>query len=90
MAVSTYAPRTQTAIPKTSAYTITDLYIVRRVTDGDQDMLVFRLHLPKDGVREFTVPQIAVTSKDEFRKAIGSKGVTAWGSNLEALMSLQY
>ena len=64
-----------------------DLYIVRRVTDGDQDMLVFRLHLPKDGVREFTVPQIAVTSKDEFRKAIGSKGVTAWGSNLEALMS---
>lgn len=64
-----------------------DLYIVRRVTDGDQDMLVFRLHLPKDGVREFTVPQIAVTSKDEFRKAIGSKGVTAWGTNLEALMS---
>ena len=64
-----------------------DLYIVRRVTDGEQDMLVFRLHLPRDGVREFTVPQISVTSKDEFRKAIGSKGVTAWGTNLEALMS---
>ena len=64
-----------------------DLYIVRRVTDGEQDMLVFRLHLPRDGIREFTVPQIAVTSKDEFRKAIGSKGVTAWGNNLEALMS---
>jgi len=64
-----------------------DLYIVRRVTDGDADALVFRLHLPKDGVREFTVPQIAVTSKDEFRKAIGAKGVTAFGKNLEELMA---
>jgi hypothetical protein len=53
-------------------------------------MLVFRLHLPRDGVREFTVPQISVTSKEEFRKAIGAKGVTAWGNNLEALDGLQY
>lgn len=64
-----------------------DLYVVRRVTDGDEDALVFRLHLPKDGVREFTVPQVSVTSKDEFRKAIGSKGVTAFGKNLEELMA---
>lgn len=64
-----------------------DLYVVRRVTDGDEDALVFRLHLPKDGVREFTVPQVSVTSKDEFRKAIGAKGVTAFGKNLEELMA---
>ena len=64
-----------------------DLYIVRRVTDGEQDLLVFRLHLPRDGVREFTVPQISVTSKEEFRKAIASKGVTAWGNTVEALMT---
>jgi len=64
-----------------------DLYVVRRVHDGDEDALVFRLHLPKDGIREFTVPQIAVTSKDEFRKAIGAKGVTTWGRKLESLMT---
>lgn len=64
-----------------------DLYVVRRVHDGTQDALVFRLHLPRDGVREFTVPQVAVTSKEEFRKAISAKGVTTWGKDLEELMA---
>ena len=36
---------------------------------------VVRLHLPKDGVREYTVPLSAITSKDEFRKHMSTKGV---------------
>lgn len=64
-----------------------DIYVVRRVHDGEQDSLVFRLHLPRDGVREFTVPQVAITSKEEFRKAVSSRGVTASGKALDELMS---
>jgi hypothetical protein len=36
---------------------------------------IVRLHLPKDGVREYTVPLSAITSKDEFRKHMSTKGV---------------
>ena len=34
-----------------------------------------RLHLPKDGVREFTIPLTSVTSRDEFRKQMSMQGV---------------
>ena len=48
-----------------------DLYVVRRLKDPEMgESLVMRLHLPKDGVREFTLPLTAVGSKDEFRKGL--------------------
>ena len=34
---------------------------------------VMRLHLPKDGIREFTIPLSAITSREEFRH-IASQG----------------
>jgi hypothetical protein len=34
-----------------------------------------RLHLPLDGVKDFTVALSAVTSKEEFRKAMSMQGV---------------
>jgi hypothetical protein len=53
-----------------------DLYVTRRLDDSDVgEAVVMRLHLPKDGVKEFTVPLSAVTSKDELRKHMSSKGV---------------
>lgn len=53
-----------------------DLYVVRRLKDIELgEALVMRLHLPKDGVREFTLPLTAVGSKDEFRKYIAMQGV---------------
>jgi len=53
-----------------------DIYVSRRLLDSDVgEAVVVRLHLPQDGVREFTVPLTAVTSKDELRKYISSKGV---------------
>ena len=55
-----------------------DLYFVRRVYDPiDGESLVARLHLPHDGVREFTVTLGQVTSSEELRKALSSRGVVA-------------
>lgn len=53
-----------------------DLYVVRRLRDPEVgEAIVMRLHLPKDGVREFTVPLTAVTSRDEFRKYMSMQGI---------------
>jgi hypothetical protein len=64
-----------------------DIYITRRLHDEELgETLVFRLHLPKDGVRQFSVPLKHVTSKEEFRKSMAHEGVTAWGKSLDKLM----
>jgi hypothetical protein len=39
------------------------------------EAVLIRLHLPKDGVREFTIPLTAIGSKEEFRKHVAAKGV---------------
>ena len=53
-----------------------DLYVVERLHDADQgEMIVMRLHLPHDGIREFTIPFTAVTSKEELRKQLSAQGV---------------
>ena len=53
-----------------------DLYVTRRLWDSELgESLVMRLHLPKDGVREFTVPLASVNSRDEFRKHMSMYGV---------------
>lgn len=53
-----------------------DLYVLKRINDRDAgEALVLRLHLPKDGVREFTMPLSSATSKEEFRKVMSMQGV---------------
>ena len=53
-----------------------DLYVVRRIRDPEAgESVMMRLHLPKDGVRDFTVALTAVTSRDEFRKVMSLNGV---------------
>ena len=53
-----------------------DLYVVKRIQDIETgEGIVMRLHLPIDGVREFTIPLTAVTSKEEFRKHMAHNGV---------------
>jgi hypothetical protein len=74
-----------------------DLYVVKRIRDSDKgEAVVMRLHLPKDGVREFTVPLTVATSKEELRKAMSAQGVavvdmgklmqyvTTWVNQLQA------
>jgi len=53
-----------------------DMYVIRRIRDPEVgECAVIRLHLPRDGVREFTVPLTSVGSKDEFRKHLAAHGV---------------
>ena len=56
-----------------------DLYIVKTMTDPKEgDVIVMRLHLPKEGVREFVITQKqAVGDAAELRKVLASKGVAA-------------
>jgi len=74
-----------------------DLYVVRRLRDAEVgEAVVMRLHLPRDGVREFTLPLTAVTSRDDFRKQMSMQGVavtkmdeimqytTTWVNELQA------
>ena len=66
-----------------------DLYVTRRLRDAELgEVIAFCLHLPRDGVREFTVPLTSVTSRDEFRKNMSMHGVAVFGVKpLEALMA---
>ena len=64
-----------------------DIYITRRLHDIEMgETLVFRLHLPKDGVRQFNVPLTSITSREEFRKCMAKEGVTAFGKGTDKLM----
>ena len=80
-----------------------DLYVVKRIQDVESgEGIVMRLHLPIDGVREFTVPLTAVTSKEEFRKHMATHGVavtkmddimnytTRWVNELQATTATQH
>ena len=53
-----------------------DLYVVKRMRDPELgESVVMRLHLPHDGIREFSVALTAVASKDEFKKSLAMHGV---------------
>ena len=61
------------------------LYVVKRINDPDSgESVVIRLHLPKDGVREFTMPLTSVLARDEFRNFMARNGVAV--IKLEELM----
>lgn len=56
-----------------------DVYVTRRLMDSEAgEAVVIRLHLPQDGVREFTIPLTAATSKDELRKYMATYGVVLY------------
>jgi len=62
-----------------------DIYITRRLLDIEAgEGVVCRIHLPQDGIREFTMPLTAVTSREEFRKQMSMQGVAV--SRIDELM----
>lgn len=65
-----------------------DLYVVKTMTDPkDGDVVVMRLHLPKEGVREFVITQKqAVGDAAELRKVLASKGVAATAKQFNYLV----
>lgn len=64
-----------------------DFYVVKRLTDPDVgESLWMRLHMPKDGIREFSAPLASVLAKDKFREVLAFQGVTAYNKRLDMLM----
>lgn len=64
-----------------------DFYVVKRLHDPeDGECVMMRLHLPKDGVREFIMPLRDVISKDKFMGTIAEQGVAVIGKRQEAMM----
>lgn len=53
-----------------------DLYVVKRMIDPiDGDVVVMRLHTPRDGVREFTISNKIVMKREELGSTLAARGV---------------
>ena len=63
-----------------------DLYIIKRLTDPDiGETLLFRLHLPRDGMKEFAIPLGVLSSKDKLREALAAKGVGLFSKQVDLM-----
>lgn len=59
-----------------------DVYAIKRMHDAEVgDVVVMRLHLPRDGVRTFMLRQSDVSSKDKLRDEVNKNGVTIYTTN---------
>ena len=64
-----------------------DFYVVKRMQDPELgETLLLRLHLPKDGVRDFIMPLANVLSKERFVNKVAEHGITALGKKQDILM----
>jgi len=53
-----------------------DLYVLKRMRDPIVgDVVVMKLHLPRDGVKEFVLSNAQIMDKNELRKRLASEGV---------------
>jgi hypothetical protein len=53
-----------------------DLYVVKLMHDPLAGfVVVMKVHLPQDGVKEFVIPNVSVTDRGELRKALSRVGV---------------
>ena len=63
------------------------IYVVKRMTDPVfGEVALIRLHLPQDGVREFSVPLSALVVKDKLREAVAQHGVATTGKQMDSLL----
>jgi hypothetical protein len=61
-----------------------DLYIVKRLVDNNAgEVALIKLHLPRDGIKEFVIPLTAITVKEELRKALAHYGVVLFAKQLD-------
>jgi hypothetical protein len=65
-----------------------DFYAVKRMNDPDRgESVLLRLHLPKDGVKEFIMPLTDVLATDRFRDTIAKHGVAVMATKQKILMA---
>jgi len=63
-----------------------DFYAVKRMIDPELgEVALFRLHLPHDGVREFTLTAAVICSKDGLRQALAQYGLVTYKGQYEHL-----
>ena len=63
-----------------------DLYIVKRLIDPSAgEVALVKLHLPRDGVKEFVLPLTCITVKEELRKALAHYGVALFSKQLDQM-----
>jgi hypothetical protein len=63
------------------------LYVVKRMKDpvtGETALL--HLHLPKDGLKEFTVPLASIVVKERLREELAKQGVAAGDAQIKNLL----
>jgi hypothetical protein len=66
-----------------------DIYVVKRMRDpGLGEVVVMRLHLPRDGVHEFVVPNARIADRAELRKALASQGVVCGDKRFGYILEL--
>lgn len=63
-----------------------DIYVVKRMDDPvEKEIALIRLHLPQDGVAEFTIPLVNIMVKEDLRKSLAQYGVIAFPKQMELL-----
>ena len=63
-----------------------DLYIVKRLIDPVAgEVALVKLHLPRDGIKEFVVPLTCITVKEELRKTLAHYGVALYSKQLDQM-----
>ena len=64
-----------------------DLYVVKRMVDPLLgDVVIIKVHLPRDGVREFTVPNTHVADVSELRSTLARQGILATKKKFDLLV----
>lgn len=64
-----------------------DFYAVKRLHDPEHgDVVWFRLHLPKDGIRNFSMPAAHLGSKDKLREFLASRGLSVINKQVDLVM----
>lgn len=65
-----------------------DLYLVKRMHDPERgDLVLAKLHLPKDTPKEIIIPLSILTSTEELRKFLASYGVISGGKSFTAIQN---
>lgn len=65
-----------------------DIYVVKRMRDPDiaiGELALLRLHLPMDGVKEFTVPLSTISVKEKLREVLAINGVAGMPYQMKEL-----
>jgi hypothetical protein len=65
-----------------------DLYVVKRMTDPlNGGVVLMRCHFPRDGVKEFVIPNTKISEKSELRTALAWHDIMVKGEKQFALLA---